>query len=914
MPNANGDSVPKKLNIPEFQFEKYRLNNGLDVIVMEDHRLPLIAVNLWYHVGPANERPGLTGFAHLFEHMMFEGSKYAGEKAHFMHLEAAGASSINGSTDFDRTNYFETLPSNQLELALWLESDRMGFLLEKLDIARLENQRDVVRNERRQSIENAPYGLVQEELFHRLFPKDHPYHASIIGSHEDIEAARLEDVRSFFQLYYAPNNASLAVVGDTDLATVKELVDKYFGPIPAGKPVPRPAVAVPKITSEKRAVVEDQVELPRVYLAWITDPIFSPGDAGCDLIARILGGGKSSRLYESLVYEKRIAQDAHAQHLSLALGSVFVIEATGKPGVEPGKIEDSIREEIERFRTEGPKPEELERARNTLESAVIRALENIGGFADRLNMYNHFVGDPGFLSRDLERYQRASVASLKKLAQKKLRRDAGVVVWGVPGSKTVHDLPKSAQTSETAPMEASQIPDQDWRAQPPSPGPAPSMNLPVPAVFTLSNGLRVFLIEQHSLPVLAANVITLSGSDLNPPQLPGLASFVAEMLDEGTSGRSPLRIAADADQIGASLSTGSSMDYSYAAVRTLRKNAGTAFDLVADILLNPAFAAQEIERVRNDRLTQILQQKDNPAVLAIKVLFDAVYGSSHPYGNMDVGTEESNRAISQDLLRQFYREGYCPENSALVVAGDITEAELRAMAEKYFGSWRAAGSDARTPAAAGSTKRKIVIVDKPDAPQTVLRIGHIGVPRSHPEYVGIEVMNTAFGGLVSSRINLNLRETHGYTYGASSVFVFRRGAGPFLIGTSVRTDVTAPAVAEIFNEITRMREGILTLEELATAKESIARSLPSLFETTPESASSTGQLFVHNLPLDYYRNLPEKIQRVSAAGAEHIAWKFMRPEEMIIVAVGDRRKIEPELARLDLGPIEHRDSAGLPAE
>ena len=910
----NGDTVPKNPNIPEFQFEKYQLKNGLDVILLEDHRLPLVAVNLWYHVGPANERPGLTGFAHLFEHMMFEGSRYAGEKAHFLYLEAAGASSINGSTDFDRTNYFETLPSNQLELALWLESDRMGFLLEKLDGERLENQRDVVRNERRQNIENAPYGLVQEEMFHQLFPKEHPYHASIIGSHEDIEAARLEDVRDFFRLYYAPNNACLAIVGDFDGVRTRELVEKYFGPIPAGKPVPRPEVRPPEIAAEKRVIVGDQVELPRVYLAWITDPVFSQGDAGCDLIARILGGGKSSRLYEKLVYERRIAQDVHAQHLSLALGSVFLVEATGKPGTEPQQLEDAVREELEKFRESGPKPAEIERAQNTIESAIIRALENTGGFADRLNMYNHFLGDPGYLPCDLQRYQTASIESLQALARNKFRREAGVVVWGVPGSKTVNDVPKSSRTAGPAITETPQIPNQDWRANPPSPGPAPAMNLPVPKTFKLSNGLQVFLVEQRSLPVLAANIIALSGSDRNPPARPGLASFVAEMLDEGTGKRSALRVAADADQIGASLSTGSSTDYSYVAARTLKKNADAAFELVSDILLNPAFAAGEIERIRDDRLTEIRQQKDNPGMLAIKVLLNAVYGPSHPYGYMDVGTEESNRAITQDLLQQFYLEGYCPSNSALVVAGDITESGLRALAERYFGSWKAAGSAASAPAVEGNPSRRIIIVDKPDAPQTVLRIGHVGVARSHPEYVGIEVMNTAFGGLVSSRINLNLRETHGYTYGASSTFAFRRGAGPFLIGTSVRTDVTAPAVAEIFNEITRMREGILTLEELATAKDSIARSLPSLFETTPESASSIGQLFVHNLPLDYYHGLPTEIQRISVAGVEHIAWKHMRPEEMVIVAVGDREKIEPELAKLGLGPIGYRDPAGNPAE
>jgi zinc protease len=896
--------------IPKVQFTKYQLKNGLEVILLEDHRLPLVAVNVWYHVGPANERPGLAGFAHLFEHMMFEGSRYVGEKAHFLYLESAGASTINGTTDFDRTNYYETLPSNQLELALWLESDRMGFLLDMIDSRKLETQRDVVRNERRQSIENAPYGLVQEELFHLLFPKDHPYHACVMGSHADIEAARLADVRNFFQLYYAPNNASLTIVGDIDSGKTRELVDKYFGPLLSGKPVSREKAATPPIASERRTTVCDQVELPRVYLAWITDPIFTQADAEWDLTARILGGGKSSRLYKSLVYQKRIAQDVSAQQSSLALGSIFAIEATGKPGVEPQRLEDAIREELEEYLKDGPKPAEIERARNTIESAVIRALENLGGFADRLNLYNHFIGDPGYLNGDLERYRKATVESLHKRAQENLKRNAGVVVWGVPGSKVINEVPKSAPDSEMPFIATVPISDQEWRSLPPMPGPAPAISLPIPRKYSLPNGLRLFLIEQHSLPAVAVNIITLSGSDRNPPRQPGLASFTAEMLDEGTGKRSPLEIAADADQIGATLTTGSSADMSYVAARALKRNVEAAFELVSDVLLNPSFAPAEIERIRNDRLTHILQEKDNPGVLAIKVFFNALYSAGHPYGFTDIGTEESNRAIAQDLLRRFYRSGYFAANSALVVTGDIAESELSALAEKYFGKWSGTGSVPEMMPVAAQTQRRIIIVEKPDAPQTILRIGHIGVPHSNPDHVAIDVMNTALGGLFSSRINLNLREQHGYTYGASSAFVFRRGPGPFLVGTAVRTDVTAPAIVEIFREIERMRESEITAEELATAKDSIARSLPGLFETTPEAAASIGQLFIHDLPLSYYHDLPEEIRGISGAKVLQVARKYLKPEEAVIVAVGDRTKIEPKLEKLNLGPIEVRDAGG----
>ncbi len=342
------------IEVPELKFEKYKLDNGLEVIFSEDHRLPLVAVNLWYHVGPANELPGRTGFAHLFEHMMFEGSRHVPGSSHFHHLEAAGASDINGTTDFDRTNYFETLPSNQLELALWLESDRMGYLPDKLDQANLSNQQDVVRNERRQSVENAPYGIVEEDLYHRLFPKGHPYYGDVIGSHQDIQSAKLEDVRNFFKLYYAPNNASLAIVGDFNPARARELVEKYFGSLKRGETVPRIKAQTPPITAERRATIQDQVQLPRVYMGWLTSPIFKPGDAEANLAATILGGGKSSRLYKKLVYEKQIAQDVSVSQQSLMLGSLFEIQATAKAGTKPEELEKVIDAELEAFQKSGP--------------------------------------------------------------------------------------------------------------------------------------------------------------------------------------------------------------------------------------------------------------------------------------------------------------------------------------------------------------------------------------------------------------------------------------------------------------------------------------------------------------------------------------------------------------------------------
>ncbi|HYK50954.1 MAG TPA: insulinase family protein, partial [Terriglobales bacterium] len=645
--NLAAASKPASVAAPQIKYQKYTLKNGLEVILSEDHRLPLVAVDLWYHVGPANERAGRTGFAHLFEHMMFEGSQHVASKEHDRLLEAAGASDINGPTDFDRTNYFETLPSNQLELALWLESDRMGYLLGKIDQERLANQRDVVRNERRQSTENTPYGVVDEELYHQLFPKNHPYYAEVIGSHRDIEAARLDDVREFFRQYYTPNNASLTIVGDIDPAQAKAWVEKYFGTIPSGPPVPKITAVPPQITSEKRSKVTDQVELPRIYMGWIMPSIFQPGDAESDLLTQILGVGKASRLYKSLVYEKQIAQDVSVQNQSLLLGSVLELQVTAKPGVKPEDLEKAIDVELDKLRTEGPTQAELDRARNLIETSIISGLERLGGFgglADRLNQYNQFLHDPGYLPKDLERYNRATVADIKRIAAEKLKTSARAVVYGLPGERVVDDPPRS--NDEPKPKNeavAGTMPDEPWRSKVPSPQMLGKLSLPVAQSFKLGNGLTVLLTEQHHLPLVVAHLLVLNGSDANPVNKPGLASFTSGMLPEGTERRTSSQIADDAAQIGAALRTLTAGDDSIVDIRTLKPNVEAAFDLLSDVTLHPKFAPAEIERIRKQRETDILQVQDDPQDLAFGVFRRMIYGPGHPYGYREEGTIASTK-------------------------------------------------------------------------------------------------------------------------------------------------------------------------------------------------------------------------------------------------------------------------------
>ncbi|HLJ91480.1 MAG TPA: pitrilysin family protein [Candidatus Angelobacter sp.] len=913
------EAAGHKIAVPPIPFEKYKLKNGLEVILSEDHNLPLVAVYVMYHVGPANERPGRTGFAHLFEHLMFEGSLHTGSKVHFKTLEALGAKQINGTTDLDHTKYFETVPSNELEKALWLESDRMGFLLETIDNTELANQRDVVRNERRQKIENEPYGLADEGVFHLLFPKEHPYHADTIGSHADIEAARIADVREFFRLYYAPNNASLAIVGDIDKTQAKHLVEKYFGPLPAGDPVPKIAVVTPPITVERRAIIADRIELPRVYIAWITDPSFRPGDAEEQLLGDILGGpGKSSRLYKKLVYEKQLAQDVSAQQTSLSLGSVFTIQVTARPGIKPEQLESAIDDELAEMRRSGPTQAELDRARNLVEARILRRMESLGGeggVAGRLSRYNHYLGDPGFLPKDLERYEKVSLRGVQLASQQKLTKDSRVVVYCVPGSKVVDDVPKStgegeAKAEPPTPDRAAFLAAQAWRSRAPLAGSPRKVNLPIPKQFKLDNGLSVLLVERHNLPVVTANLFLLSGSDANPPDKPGLAAFTAKMLEEGTGKRSALQIAQDADGIGAELSTSSTNDWTGVFIRCLKQNLDPGFDLLGDLVLNPAFAAADLERLRKERLVSLAQQRDNAVSLALKELYQATYGGQHPYGYIELGTEDSLKKITSEDLKGFWAAGYVPTNAVLAIAGDVTEAETRTLAAKYFGSWQGPAHKSQVPQLPLAVSSHIVIIDKPGSPQTALAIGTAGVSRSSPDYAPVEVMNTILGGQVSSRLNANLREKHGYTYAAFSQFVYRRGPGPFFARSSVRTDVTAPAIGEIFSELNALRNVPVPAGELQSTKESMGRALPGLFETTQQTARSIADLYVYGLPLDYFNRLPAQIEAVSSKALQEMAEKYLQPSAMIVVAVGDRKKIEPEIRKLNLAPIEIRDLDG----
>lgn len=896
-------------------FERYELANGLTVILRKDDRVPVAAVDLWYHVGPANEVAGRTGFAHLFEHMMFQGSGHVPADSHFALLEAVGASEVNAATSFDYTTYHEVVPSNALETALWLESDRMGFLLDTLDQAQLSNQQDVVRNERRENREAPPYALSDEASTQLLYPPGHPYHANIIGSHTDIQAAQLADVRDFFTRYYVPNNASLVIVGNIDVEATKQMVEKYFGTIPRGADVPELEVEPAPVTEERRMVVPDQVQLPRVSISWLTPAAYTPGDADADVTARILGGGKASRLHQALVLRDGIAQNVTAYQQSLRLGSVFEIQATAKPGHTADELEAAIQKELDTLAVEGPTAAELDAAKIGLRSDQLFSLEAPAAVASLLNRYEYLAGDADYLAADLQRYVDVEADNVREFAAA-LHSDTQVVVHTVPGVKVLPpDPPIPPVASESGAVDPAPRPPsaEPWRNTVPSPGPAPATTLPTAERFELANGLPVYVVASPGLPLAVARLVSRWGSGADPADQPGLASFTGGMLDEGTRTRDALAIAREAEALGASLATGAvTGDVSAVSVSALTAQMPQAMELMADVVRNPAFPPADLERVRGDTVVALRQQRDDASSIAAKAQSRAVYGADHPYGHRALGTEEAVAAFTQADVQRFHAAAYTPGTTALVLAGDLTVEQARTLAQDAFGDWTGDGGAPPVAGPAEPAPERVIVVDMPGATQTELILSEPAIPRTDPAFEKLQTMNAVLGGGASSRLFANLRERNGFAYGAYSGISPNRGPGPLSLSATVQAGSTGPAIAEMLKEVAAIRDAPVAAEELDRARQGLVQGLPAAFDNIGTMAGAFGSLYVLDLPPDHYQRLAGKYGEVTVADVQAAARSYLVPEQLKVIAVGDRAVIGPQLAQLGLGPVAYYTTDGVP--
>ncbi len=898
--------------LPKLPFEEYHLKNGLRVILHEDRSTPVVAVNLWYHVGSKNEVIGRTGFAHLFEHMMFQGSKNYNDD-YFYPLQEAGAS-INGSTNPDRTNYFEVVPSNFLELALFMEADRMGGLLDAMTQAKLDNQRDVVKNERRQRYDNQPYGTAFEKIFAQMFPSPHPYNWTTIGSLDDLTAASMDDVKAFFRQYYVPNNASLVIAGDFDKAQARSWVEKYFGPIEEGAAIKRPSPAAPKLNGEIRKTFEDSVQLPRLYMVWESSPAYSADEPALDILSSILSSGRGSRLQGSLIYDKQIAQDVGAFNYALEAGGMFITQSTAKPGSSLDDIEKDINIEIERIKKEAPTKEEMDRAVNSIESQTIYGMQTNLGKADQMNAYATFLNKPNYFQADLDRYSKVTAADVQKAANKYLTKDRFVMSF-VPRTSSAKSAAKTAANSPTS-KAAKDEKQEDYSANLPKPGPNPSFSLPAIEKTKLSNGLNVWVVKQSELPIVSMNMVFNSGGTADPADRAGLASFTASLLNDGTKTRSAVEIANQLQSIGANVNTGSGWDSANVTLQTLTRNMDKALDIYSDIIVNPVFPADELETLRKRTLVSLIQRKDNPNAIANVVYNALLYGKDNPYGKSLGGDETSVKALTQNEIKEFYTANYRPNNATLIVVGDTDIKTIVPKLEKAFSGWKGGDAvDIDIPSTVAFDKPGIYIVDKPGAAQSVISIGQVGVARNSPDYFPLVVMNSILGGQFSARVNMNLREDKGYTYGARTSWAFRKGAGPFEASADVQTAVTKESVQEFMKELNGIRGGRpVTNTELEYNKQSLIRRFPSGFETVGQISGQLSNLVVYGLPDSYFNNYIESIQSVTAKDVDRVANKYLTPDKMAIVIVGDKSVIEPKLKEIEgLGShIMYLDTNGDP--
>jgi zinc protease len=890
--------------LPPVNVTEFKLKNGLRVILHEDHSTPIVGVNLWYHVGSKNEVPGRTGFAHLFEHMMFQGSKNYDDD-YFKPIQEAGGT-LNGSTNPDRTNYFEVVPSNFLELALFMEADRMGGLLDVINETKLANQRDVVKNEKRQSYDNRPYGLIGAKINETLYPADHPYHWLTIGSLDDLTAASMEDVKDFFRRYYTPRNASLAIAGDFNPAEARRLVEKHFGKIASGPPVTRPNPAQPVLTESKEIVMQDRVAFPRLYLVWPTRPAYDKDEAATDTLANILGGGKSSRLYKTLVYDRQIAQDVNANNGAQEIAGRFQVTATARPGKTLEELESAINAEIEKIKKEGPTQDEVDRSYNATEAAFIFSVQTVAGKNDQLNQYATFVGKPAYFQQDLARYRRVTPEDVKRAANTYLiqhRLKASVVPRGkerTTASAPPAETPPPAAASAAA-QGTKRTSDGPGKWKLPTPKADPRLTLPQVQRHRLSNGLEVVLVEHHELPVVTMNLVVKSGSAADPQNRAGLASLTADLLDEGTKKRSALEISNSLTDIGARLGTAADWDSNSANITTLTRHLDRALDIYADVLTNPAFLDDELKRARARRLSIVKQQRDDASAIASVVYASILYGRNHPYGHPAIGDEDSLNAVKAADVRGFYETFYRPNNATLIVVGDVKPETILPQLERAFAGWKKADVPTiEIPNAQAREQAGLYIVDRPGSAQSVINIGQVGVARSTPDYFPLLVLNTMLGGQFVSRINLNLREDKGYTYGARSSFDYRRGAGPFLASAPVRTLDTKESVVEFMKELRGVRGEIpISEKELEFSKQAIIRGYPRGFETPGQIANRLSDVVLYGLPDDYFNNYIQRVRAVTLADVQRVANRYLDPSKMAILVVGDRKVIEPGLRSLE---------------
>lgn len=882
----------------DINYESFTLDNGLRVVVHEDRKAPIVAVNVWYAVGSKDEKAGQTGFAHLFEHLMFNGTENYDDE-YFGPFERAGATDMNGTTNNDRTNYFQNVPTPALDMALWMESDRMGHLLGAVTQEKLDEQRGVVQNEKRQG-EAQPYGRAFGFLAEQTFPEGHPYSWSVIGSMEDLNAASLDDVHQWFNDYYGAANAVVVLAGDIDVATAKEKMQKFFGHIAPGKPLQKLESWVAKRTGTKRATMEDNVPAARVYKLWNTAEMGTADSTYLNLLTSILASGKNSRLYQRLVHEEQIASMVSGFQYERTLAGQFFVIADAKPGVELERIEAIIDEELAKIIAEGPTAEELARVKFSDVANFVRGAERIGGFggkSDLLAAGEVYHGNPGFFNQEFETLRNATPANLQAAAKR----------WLSDGAFVLNVLPQPKFTTAEAQADRSKLPEV---------GELPELELPELTTFTLSNGLEVALAERHDVPTVQMSLTFDSGYASDFGKKVGTASFAMSMLREGTETRTSQDIAKELETLGTNLSAGASIDTSRMSMDSLVTNLAPSLDIFADILENASFSDDEIERKRANWLENIKREKASPNSQALRILPGLIFGDNHAYGVplTGSGTEQSITSLTRDDLVNYRNTWLRPDNARLVIVGATTEADIKPLLEEALGEWKAPATPKPTKQftdVAMQTKPRVYIIDQPGTPQSTIFAGHLAPADDAPNAEVLDVANTILGGSFTSRVNMNLREDKGWSYGSRTIWSAYDEAGLFFTLAPVQTDKTKESIQEILKELNQYQTSKpATAEELEKVQMNKTAKLPGAYETKGALLGAIVDTLDKGKDMAWLENYGERVNAITVEDVQSNARTLIDTDALTWVIVGDAKQIAEGVRSLNLGEVTMLDSDG----
>jgi zinc protease len=882
----------------DIPYTKYVLGNGLTLILHEDHKAPIIAFNIWYHVGSKNEKPGKTGFAHLFEHLMFSGSEHNNVE-YFNFLKALGATNRNGTTWSDRTNYFENFPVSALDQILWAESDRMGFMVNVIDSSKLNLQRGVVQNEKRQG-ENQPYGLSEELTLANSYPYGHPYSWTTIGSMDDLNAASLDDVKNWFKNYYGPNNAVICIAGDLNPTEVFEKVKKYFGNIPAGPPTVKQASWVAKMSGTHFQIAQDRVPQARLQKTWNIPGWGTREITYLNLLCDILANGKTSRLYKRLVYDEQIATKVECFTGDQEIGGQFFIQVDAKPGVDLSKINKIVDEELQKVLVASITNDELDRAKTLYFSQFINGMQRIGGFggkSDILAQNATFGGSPDYYKQVQTWIKAASSEDIKEVAD----------TWLADGQYVLEILPYGDFTFAK---------DSLNRNLQPALGPTPQVKFPPVKEFKLSNGLAVALVERHSAPIVNLEIMVNAGFAADKFAFPGVAATTGKMLTEGTTTRTALQISDQQQEQGATLQYFSDLDNAYMGLNALKSNFDASLNLFCDVLLNPSFPEKNFERVKQEEVLAIAQEESSPNSMGFRLLPVLLYGKSHPYGNSNpwtgLGTQDEVKNLTRDDLIKFHDTWFVPNNAVLVVVGDISEEELKSKLEAKLGAWKSKPvpvkhfEEVKYP-----QKPEIYLLDKPGSLQSIILAAEISPSAKDSNFESINMMNRIIGGNFSSRINMNLRENKHWSYGSRSAVISTKGPGIFFVSAPVQTDKTKESMFEIQQELTQfVSSRPVTDTEFEKEKSAAILELPGSWETNLFIMYRLEDNITYERGNDYLNNYNSMFQNLTLSEVQKSAAKVIKPGNLTWVIVGDRAKIANGIQELNFGTVKFLDVYG----